>query len=232
MPPKAKAPAMPSEDAIKRAKGKAMRKKSENIYSAEEGRRKSEAMRESWAKSAGIKKGKGKGKGKGAGKGKSKGKGKYVPKVSSEESRAAAVEKLERWVVKKRKESINEMVKIDKMLAPKKPKFKKVKTIQPDAKGLNLLLKCVKCDKIDDTTWEAVLGDETGVVTFSLKSEGLADLCKPGASVRVQNAKVIMTKGFIRVVIDKWAVMKAADEPVEADALESNNISGTEYELA
>merc|ERR1712183_440641 len=118
------------------------------------------------------------------------------------------------------------------MLAPKKPKFKKVKTIQPEAKGLNLLLKCVKCDKVDDTTWEAVLGDDTGVVTFNLKSQDLADVCKAGASVRVQNAKVIMMKGFIRVVIDKWTVMKAADEPVEAAALESNDISATEYELS
>jgi len=211
-----------------------MRKKSDNIFAAEEARRKSVDLRASWAKLAGLKLGKGKGKGKGSGKGKSKGKGKgkYVQKVSPEEARQGAIEKLERWVVKKRRESINEMVKIDKMLAPKKPKFKKVKTIEPELKGLNLLLRCVKCDKVDDTTWDAVLGDDTGVVTFSLKSQDLADLCKPGASLRVQNAKVVMLKGFIRVVIDMWAVMKAADEPIDAAPLESNDVSATEFELS
>jgi len=233
MPPKVKAPPAPNAEVQKKARGKAMRKKSENIYAAEEARKKSATLRADWAKGAGIKVGKGKGKGKGSkGKSKGKGKGKYVQKVSSEEARQQAVEKLERWVVKKRKESISEMVKIDKMLAPKKPKFGKVKSIVPEKKGLNLLLKCVKCDKVDDTTWDAVLGDETGVVTFSLKSQELADLCKADASVRVQNAKVIMQKGFIRIVVDKWGVMKAADEPVEAAPLTTNDVSATEYELS
>ncbi len=51
----------------------------------------------------------------------------------------------------------------------------------------------------------------------ALRSEGHADLCKAGASLRVQNAKVIMVKGYIRVVVDKWGVLKAdwslASEP-------------------
>lgn len=114
----------------------------------------------------------------------------------------------------------------------KKPKFAKVKSIKPDSKGLNLMLKAVKCEaKEDNSGWIAVLGDETGVVKFSLKSEELADLCKTGNSVRVQNAKVLMLKGFIHVIVDKWGVFKAADEALDFTPSESNDLSATEYEL-
>jgi len=208
-----------------------MRKKSDAIVSAEMARKLTADLRAGWGKSV---KGKGKGKGKGK-KGKGKGKGeKTWKKVASEEDRMAAVEKLEKKVEKKRRDSLVEMDKIDAMLKPKKAKFKKVKTIQPDSKGLNLMLKCVKCDKVEGTdvpTWEAVCGDETGVVTFNLRSEGHADLCKVGASLRVQNAKVLMIKGFVKVVVDKWGVLKAADADHDFEPLATKDLSATEYEL-
>merc|ERR1711924_342511 len=148
-----------------------------------------------------------------------------------EAQRAAAVEKLEKKVEKKRRDSISEMVAIDKKLAPKKPKFGKVgKAVKPEAKGLNLMLKCVKCDKVDNA-WDAVLGDDTGV-TFNLTNQEHVDVCKPGASVRVQNAKVVMIKGFVRIVVDKWAVLKAADAAVEGEPKTDIDASATEYELA
>lgn len=113
------------------------------------------------------------------------------------------------------------------------PKFGTVDKIQPDARGLNLMLKAVKCEETEPgKTWEAVLGDDTGVVTFSLKSKEHADLCKAGSSVRVQNARVLMMKGFVRIIIDKWAVLKAADEPVAAEPKTGNDLSAVEYELA
>merc|ERR1712187_952848 len=114
----------------------------------------------------------------------------------------------------------------------KKPKFTKVKSVKPDSKGLNLMLKSVKCEEKDDKSgWIAVLGDDTGVVKFSLLSAELADKCKAGSSVRVQNAKVIMIKGFIHVIIDKWAVLKTADEALDFTPNESKDVSATEYEL-
>jgi len=240
MPPKnATAPALPDAQAVKAAKGKIMRKKSDNMLAAETARRESVEIRVDWAKLAGVKstsKGKGKGKGK-KDKGKGKGSGKkYVVKkvAATEEERAAAVEKLEKKGEKKRRDSITEMVKIEEMInpKPKKPKFKKIKNVQPEAKGLNLMLKCVKCESIGDSTWEAVCGDDTGIVTFSLRNQEHVDVCKAGASVRVQNAKVIMAKGFVRIIVDKWAVMKAADEACTFEVLASNDLSATEYELS
>merc|ERR1712014_396300 len=64
----------------------------------------------------------------------------------------------------------------------KKPKFTTVKKINPDSKALNLMLKSVKCEEKEDKTgWIAVLGDESGIVKFSLKSAELADVCKAGS---------------------------------------------------
>merc|ERR1712157_232601 len=107
----------------------------------------SQKLRAKWA--TGVK-GKGKGKGKGS---KGKGKGKKVWRaVGTEEERMKAVEKLEKQVEKKRRDSLREMDKIDKQLAPKKAKFKKVKAIRPEAKGLNLMVKCVKCTPVEGAT--------------------------------------------------------------------------------
>jgi len=229
---KANAPAMPDEEKVVEAKGKLERKKSDNILSAETARKSSVVLRADWAKTAGVKsKGKGKGKGK-----KSKGKGKgehWVPKNSSEETRKEAVDRLDKKMERKQRDSISEMVKIDKMLAPKKPKWKKVNKVQPEAKGLNLMLKCVKCSKVegDADIWEAVCGDETGVVTFSLRNKEHVDACKPGASLRCQNGKVIMVKSFIRISCDKWAIFKAADKECDFEVKADNNLSATEYEL-
>merc|ERR1712203_843481 len=108
----------------------------------------------------------------------------------------------------------------------RKPKFGKVGSIEPDAQNLNLMLKAVKCDETEaGKAWEAVLGDGTGVVAFSLRSAEHAALCKPGSSVRVQNARVLMIKGHIRVIVDKWAVLLAADEPADFEAKTDKDIS-------
>jgi len=115
----------------------------------------------------------------------------------------------------------------------RKPKFVKVKSINPDSKGLNLMLKCVTCEEVEEgKSWKAVLGDDTGVVTFSLRDADKASLCKPGSSVRVQNARVSMTKSHINIFIDKFGVLKAADEPLAEDVNSTKDISATEYELA
>mmetsp|Transcript_13807 Transcript_13807/g.41204 ORF Transcript_13807/g.41204 Transcript_13807/m.41204 type:complete len:143 (-) Transcript_13807:95-523(-) len=115
-----------------------------------------------------------------------------------------------------------------------KPKFIKVKEINPDSRGVNIMVKCVKDpEKVpaSDILEEAVCGDETGVVTLSLRGEAQTSICKTGASLRVQNATVRMVKGHIRLVADKWAALKAADEALTFEVKEDNDISATEYEL-
>jgi len=234
--PTASAPALPSTDKVKEVKSKLEDKKSKQIETAEGGRRSSMDLRTTWAKS--LKKGKGKGKGagkKGQSKGKAKGKGKSKYQVKKDDGaiREEAIGKLEKNLERKRRSSIKEIQKIDKGLALNKPSFGKVTDVKPEAKNLNFILKSVKCTEVEGLKiWEAVCGDETGVVTLSLQSKEQADPCTPGASLRIQNAKVIMVKGFIRVAVDKWAVMKAAETPLDAEPNSANDMSSTEYELA
>merc|ERR1712113_472604 len=106
----------------------------------------------------------------------------------------------------------------------RKPKFKKVSSIMPEAKGINVIVKCVKAPVAvegSDGIKEAVCGDDTGVVTISLRSDSHEALCKVGAAIRVQNAHVRMVKGFVRLVVDKWSAFKAADaSAVEFDTVD------------
>merc|ERR1712226_951927 len=109
-------------------------------------------------------------------------------------------------------------------------------TIQPDSKGVNLIVKCVKAPVAvegSDDLKEVVCGDDTGLVTVSLRSVDQTALCKEGASIRVQNAHVKMVKGFIRLTVDKWAAFKAADsaEVEFTDVNKTKDMSAIEYEL-
>merc|ERR1712039_125606 len=118
----------------------------------------------------------------------------------------------------------------------RKARFRKVKTINPDGKGINIIVKCVKAATAvegSDGLKEVVVGDDTGIVTLSLRSDDHAAVCKVGDALRVQNAHVRMIKGFIRLVVDKWSALKPADAAaVDFETVdEKTNISATEYEL-
>jgi hypothetical protein len=227
---------MPSEEQHKRARGKIMMRRSHSIRDAEEARKEHDKTRQRWGRAIGRKGGKSKGKGKDAkGKGKGKEKKYRVKKqVGGEDERAAAVEKLEKRLERTRTASIREMHKAEAPIKLKKPKFVKVSSMNPESKGLNLMVKAVKCAAVEgsDGLWEAVVGDASGIVTLTLRSSEQADLCKKeGASLRIQNARVQMFKGFIRISIDKWAVVKAADSAHDFETNTSKDMSATEYEL-
>jgi adenosine kinase len=117
-----------------------------------------------------------------------------------------------------------------------KPKFTLVGKIQPEARGLNLMVKVVKEGAAVDDYTEIVCGDKSGLVTFSVKADQKG-IFKTDAILRVQNAKVVMMKGFIRVVVDKWAVAApaSADTPgglPEIEVSTAKDVSATEYELS
>lgn len=133
------------------------------------------------------------------------------------------------------KPSFNEIITACVPAVPlKSPKFVKVNGIQPAAKGVNVYAKAHKTpEKAGDDIFEVVVGDETGMVTVRVP-EAHAKTCKVGDTVRIQNAHVAMVKGFIRLVVDKWAVFKAADKEHEVASIneaEGTNISAVEYEL-
>jgi len=114
------------------------------------------------------------------------------------------------------------------------PKFEEVKDINPESKGVNVMLKCTRAAQALGGTGalsEAVCGDDTGCVMLSLRGEAAAAVCTLGSSLRVQNAHSKMIKGHVRLVIDQWAVIKTTSEPHEFEVNEENDISATEYEL-
>jgi len=130
---------------------------------------------------------------------------------------------------------IDKCVEIDQWRPLRKAKFGKAGKIKPEQKGLNFYMKCVKgAVAVEGTDAKEVFcGDETGSVVLSIRSDEQAALCKPEALIRVQNAHVRMIKGHIRLIVDKWAVLKAAEagacEIGEVD--EKTNVSAVEYEL-
>eukprot|EP00930_Biecheleria_cincta_P085950 TRINITY_DN75311_c0_g1_i1.p1 TRINITY_DN75311_c0_g1~~TRINITY_DN75311_c0_g1_i1.p1 ORF type:complete len:540 (+),score=99.40 TRINITY_DN75311_c0_g1_i1:76-1695(+) len=81
-----------------------------------------------------------------------------------------------------------------------KPSWLKVSDIEPESKGINLMLKCISCAEVaqerdlKSPIWEAIVGDETGILTLQLRSQEHAKLCVAGATLRMQNAKVVMIK--------------------------------------
>merc|ERR1712032_1501702 len=116
------------------------------------------------------------------------------------------------------------------------PATPKVERIRPEGKGLNLVVKVKSVSEVQEGLHEAICGDDTGVVTFRIRGEQ-SKVCKPDAVLRVQNAKVVMFKGFVRVEVDMWGIMKPAseDSPGGCPSFEikdGNDISAVEYELA
>ena len=86
-----------------------------------------------------------------------------------------------------------------------------------------------------DGSWnrqaECVVGDEHGVMDFLAQNEQL-DVVKEGATITVRNghAKVLRDTNRIKLIVDKWGKVEAANAPI-AKVREDNNIAAVEYEL-
>jgi len=116
-----------------------------------------------------------------------------------------------------------------------KPRFSKLAKLNPDSKGINVVVKVVKEKGAVGDFTEIICGDDTGIATFSLRADQVS-LFKVGETIRVQNARVQMVKGFIRVSIDRWAkaALAAEDTPggkPDITVKMEKDISATEFEL-
>jgi len=112
----------------------------------------------------------------------------------------------------------------------KKPTWHKVKSIDPNTKRRNLIVKVKSVNPVEGKTFsEVVVGDDTGLVTARLYEEQIG-LAKVGAFLRMQNCRVNMFQNHIRVECDKWAKM-AEFESQDWTLNEKNDVSSVEYEL-
>lgn len=124
---------------------------------------------------------------------------------------------------------------VEKKFVLKTVKFGKVKDMNPDSKGLDLLLKVVSIGEAQDTKagtkiFEVVAGDATGIVTLRLTGDEMAIGAKAGDIVEVRNGAVRMLKGHIQVQIGKWGKFAKHEGDVEITP-GKKDVSATEYEL-
>ncbi|GHP08161.1 hypothetical protein PPROV_000690300 [Pycnococcus provasolii] len=127
------------------------------------------------------------------------------------------------------------------MSVKSEPVFVTVSSLRPGTANHNLRVKVVDAKTVvsrrrqDGSSLkisECLVGDSTGVITFTARNEQV-DLLKPGSVVLLRNAKIDMYKGSMRLAVDKWGVVEAA-EAGSGDGITpklDNDLSAVEYEL-
>ncbi|KAL6607737.1 hypothetical protein ACP70R_040800 [Stipagrostis hirtigluma subsp. patula] len=124
--------------------------------------------------------------------------------------------------------------------ARRQPTFTKVDQLRPGTHGHNLVIKVVDSKMIVQRgrgeggrqmrIAECLVGDETGIIVFTARNDQV-DVMKPGATIELRNAKIDMFKGSMRLAVDRWGIVKAAESPAEFTVKEDNNLSLIEFEL-
>ncbi|VAH11966.1 unnamed protein product [Triticum turgidum subsp. durum] len=104
--------------------------------------------------------------------------------------------------------------------------FDKVEELRPGTYGHNLQLRVLSAKPVvlhrpqggraggNMRIAECIVGDDTGVVVFTARNE-----------------QVDMYKGSMRLAVDKWGTLKAAESPADFKVKEDNNVSLVEFEL-
>lgn len=116
------------------------------------------------------------------------------------------------------------------------PKLRKARTfhiskLKPDTKGVTCegnLLDEPKAVEGKEGIFEVTIGDETGKVLCSVRSDQLAAI-KGAKALIFRNAKVIMVTGHIRLTVDKWGKVESSENTCEK--VGDLKVSETEFEL-
>ena len=120
------------------------------------------------------------------------------------------------------------------------PDIVSVDSLRPGTTGLNVVVKVLDAKEVmnkkrpDGSSVrivECTVGDASGVILFSAKNKQQVETMKVGKMVRVQNGKIDMIRGTMRLTVDQWGLLK---EETEGDSVEpngDNNLSLVEYEL-
>ena len=120
------------------------------------------------------------------------------------------------------------------------PEIVSVDSLRPGTTGLNVVVKVLDAKEVmnkkrpDGSSVrivECTVGDASGVILFSAKNKQQVETMKVGKMVRVQNRKIDMIRGTMRLTVDQWGLLK---EETEGDSVEpdgDNNLSLVEYEL-
>eukprot|EP00996_Jenningsia_fusiforme_P005105 NODE_600_length_2061_cov_146.156064_g554_i0.p1 GENE.NODE_600_length_2061_cov_146.156064_g554_i0~~NODE_600_length_2061_cov_146.156064_g554_i0.p1 ORF type:complete len:321 (+),score=49.29 NODE_600_length_2061_cov_146.156064_g554_i0:61-963(+) len=98
--------------------------------------------------------------------------------------------------------------------APIKPEFSKVDALEPESKGVAVIVKVAEVregvkSKGPSTlpSVEAVVADETAAITVLARGQNVAALQKD-AVVAILNAKILMLAGHMKLSVDRWSSVK------------------------
>ncbi len=113
----------------------------------------------------------------------------------------------------------------------------KIKDLNPYAKRVNVLAKVVhkgepkeintRYGEVKHVT-EAVVGDETGIITMSLW-EDQASLVEEGETIYVDNGYISLVRGHMRLNVGKYGSIKKSEEVIE-EVNEDLDMSAEEHE--
>jgi len=126
----------------------------------------------------------------------------------------------------------------DAPITLRKARFLRIKDLQPICSGFSVIGKVLEIreklnrQNLDGTVLrvnEAIIGDETGIVTMSVRS-ALVDQIKQGETYVFRNAKVEMYRYFMRLAVDRWGLIEASDKKIKT-VDETKDLSAIEYEL-
>jgi replication factor A1 len=113
----------------------------------------------------------------------------------------------------------------------KKPKMFQIGKINPDSAGFTCEAKVLEDPKEVEgksKIFEVVVGDESGKVTCSLKDAQIEGV-KKDKVLTFRNARILMVKGHVRLIVDKWGKIDASES--EFEKIGEKDASATEYEL-
>eukprot|EP00397_Hematodinium_sp_SG-2012_P024567 GEMP01025594.1.p1 GENE.GEMP01025594.1~~GEMP01025594.1.p1 ORF type:complete len:127 (+),score=30.18 GEMP01025594.1:59-439(+) len=112
----------------------------------------------------------------------------------------------------------------------KQPTWHKIKSVDPNTKRRNLIVKVMEVNPVEGKSFvEVVIGDDSAILTARFLEEQIP-LAKVGEFIRMQNARVSMYQGHIRVECDKWSKL-ASHEKQDWAVNEKEDISKVEFEL-
>ena len=87
-----------------------------------------------------------------------------------------------------------------------------------------------RADGSSTTIVECVVGDSTGTVVFTARNKQ-TETCVPGAVVRIENAKIDMFKGTMRLGVEKGGSVTLVEPKQDIEVKTSYDLSSVEYDL-
>jgi len=125
---------------------------------------------------------------------------------------------------------------------PKKttPQFTTIANLKPENFGFSLKVKVLQVkrklhrellngDVIEIN--EAVVGDESGTIVFTVRGKEQINKVKEGKHLIIRNAKIEMFKSYMRLAVDIWGLIEDDPNQTVKNVKEDVNMSNEEYEL-